>query len=75
MLFDIYEMVACSVVIIGTRGLFILGNMFSLLVVGFEGDTAQVTAGGILCWISSVYGLFVMMIYMRCRAAVHYKTT
>ena len=60
MLFDIYEMVACSVVIIGTRGLFILGSMFSLLfmedkVIGLKGDTMQVTAGGILCWIASVY--------------------
>lgn len=71
-LFDIYELVAASVVIGGTHGVFILGDMLQLdylrsLSDEYSNQQSRVYAGGILCAISIVISLIGSLLFLRKR--------
>lgn len=77
-LFDTFELVACAVVISGTHGVFLLGDMFLLqyqrsLYPDYANDGDRVTAGGVLCWLSVLVALLGALIFFRKRHVVYYK--
>eukprot|EP00047_Mylnosiga_fluctuans_P003326 m.228561 g.228561 ORF g.228561 m.228561 type:complete len:310 (-) comp11761_c0_seq1:73-1002(-) len=76
-MFDIYELVASAVVIAGTNGIFLLGDMFSLqyqrkLSSEYSNDGDKVYAGGILCWLSVLVSIVAALLYFRKRAIVYH---
>lgn len=72
MLFDVLELVAAGVVIAGTHGVFLLGDMFSLQFQRsrfseYDGDGAKITAGGVLCALAVVSSFWGGVVYFNKR--------